>query len=189
MMPVSKPKDLRTMPTIRELGEQDMPAYHALRLAGLEAHPDAFGETADHFRRTTIDQLAVDLAISSSRGGFRLGAFEPTGKLIGVVSMGRSDGEKSKHRGLIWGMYVAAEARGKGMGRHLLEKCIERAKLLPGLEQLQLSVVTSNVAACSLYKSLGFVCYGEDRGALKIGEDRFDEFLMVKWLLPQTGKK
>ncbi len=30
---------------IRSITEQDVGAYHALRLAGLEAHPEAFGET------------------------------------------------------------------------------------------------------------------------------------------------
>ena len=47
------------------------------------------------------------------------------------------------------------------------------------MEQLELSVVTTSLAARRLYHSLGFVVYGTEPRALKLGEQYWDEDLMV----------
>jgi|GEM_PF-3325863 len=52
-------------------------------------------------------------------------------------------------------------------------------------DQIHLAVVTSNYSALGLYKSLGFEIYGEDPNALKVGEMRYDEYLMVRFLREQ----
>jgi ribosomal protein S18 acetylase RimI-like enzyme len=80
-------------------------------------------------------------------------------------------------------MYVTPEARGQAVGRALLLAAIERARAMPGVEQIHLGVVTSNVAARALYASAGFVTYGTEPHALKLGEGEYlDEELMVLWL-------
>ena len=53
-------------------------------------------------------------------------------------------------------MYVAPEYAGRGVGQKLLTACIERAREIPGLEQLQLTVTDSNARAKSLYEKAGF---------------------------------
>lgn len=168
--------------TIRPVTEQDMQAFHALRLAGLLAHPEAFGETAEHFKTVTSDQIAERLRASEARGGFILGAFSQDGALVGVVGLVRQEGEKMEHRAILWGMYVAPVARGKGIGKSLISECLERAAKVAGLAQVHLSVVTSNQAAVELYKTFGFQIYGTDPGVLKVGATLFDEYLMVKYL-------
>ena len=55
---------------------------------------------------------------------------------------------------------------------------ISRAAGLPDLEQLVLEVVTTNEAAQRLYSSLGFVSYGLERRALRIGNRYMDEELL-----------
>lgn len=168
------------MHTIRALSENDIKAFQALRHEGLIGHPDVFGETAAHFLTVVPEQIASQWQATGARGGFVLGAFTADGSLVGVVGLAREEGEKSEHRGLIWGMYVTPNARGLGLARNLMIECLSRANAIPELEQLHLSVVTSNHSAIALYQSLGFETYGTDPAVLKIGNQRFDEYLMVK---------
>jgi len=79
--------------------------------------------------------------------------------------------------------YVAPEARGQHVGRLLMETAIARARSVPGLEQLHLTVVTTQTPARALYRSLGFVSHGSMPHALKLPDGRYlDEDLMVLWL-------
>ncbi|WP_185748427.1 GNAT family N-acetyltransferase [Herbaspirillum sp. SJZ107] len=51
---------------------------------------------------------------------------------------------------------VAQEARGQGLGRKLMEHCLKKAKA-SGFRAMQFNqVVATNLAALSLYRSLGF---------------------------------
>ena len=52
-------------------------------------------------------------------------------------------------------LYVAAEARGSGLGRALTEAVIDRARER-GCRRVELDVNTENPAAMRLYRSLGF---------------------------------
>jgi len=56
---------------------------------------------------------------------------------------------------------------------------ITQANHLSGLEQLHLMVVTTNDAARSLYRSMGFEVYGTVLQAFKEDEQYWDEELMV----------
>ncbi|NDC37132.1 MAG: N-acetyltransferase [Proteobacteria bacterium] len=167
---------------VRKISDPDIPAYHALRLAALRQHPEAFGETPEHFAAVTHEQIAARLQASEARGGFILGAFHPDGTLCGVVGLGRQEGEKMQHRAMLWGMYVAPKARGTGVGRALVDECLRQAAAVTGVEQVHLGVVTTNESALSLYRAAGFESYGREPAALKVGEQRLDEFLMVKFL-------
>ena len=80
-------------------------------------------------------------------------------------------GEKIRHRGGIWGVYVSEECRGKGVGRALLAELIQPIKLLPGMEQVALAVSRQNAGAKVLYESLGFEVYGCEKRALKVGDE------------------
>jgi ribosomal protein S18 acetylase RimI-like enzyme len=91
----------------------------------------------------------------------------------------RERGLKERHKGSIWGVYLNASARGKGIGRKLLETLLERTVKCEGLEQIVLSVATTQAAASSLYRSLGFVPFGREPRALKVGDCYIDEEYMV----------
>ena len=79
-------------------------------------------------------------------------------------------------------MYVRSEEQGKGIGRALLSKAIDLVRSLPGLEQIELAVVTRNKQARSLYASLGFASYGIDPRALLVDGEYIDEERMVLFL-------
>lgn len=79
-------------------------------------------------------------------------------------------------------MYVILEERRQGIGKKLLTALINRIKLLPGLEQVYLSVVTSNNEARNLYETSGFKTYGLDKKALKLSNNYLDEENRVLYL-------
>ena len=69
------------------------------------------------------------------------------------------------------------------LAQALMLEAIARASAIPDLEQLVLSVVTSNETARNLYLTMGFQSYGLERQALKLGDRFLDEELMVLKLL------
>jgi ribosomal protein S18 acetylase RimI-like enzyme len=86
---------------------------------------------------------------------------------------------KERHKGRIYGVYVTASQRGKGVGRALVAALIERAKQDSSLEQILLAVATSQDAARQLYRNFGFETYGTEPNALKVGSTYIDEDHMV----------
>jgi len=120
---------------------------------------------------------------------FVVGALEGR-KLLGTAGFYREKGLKTAHKGHIWGVYVTFSARGQGIGRDILRALLKRAASIDGLEQIQLSVGTTQTAAAKLYRSLGFEPWGCEAKALKVGGCYIDEEYMVLNLdrLRKTGK-
>ena len=160
------------------LSETQAPLYKALRLRALRDHPDAFMETHEAFEARTIDSISERMRESQSRGGFTLVAQNNEGMLVGTASLAVGDTTKNSHRGLIWGVYVAPEARSMGVGARLLQELMSRAAQNPRLRNLRLAVLSSNEPARRLYTSLGFTEDGLDVDALCVDGELFSETLM-----------
>jgi len=163
-----------TEATIRELTELDVDSFWKLRLRALKEDPESFGAAFEESVDMPLDDAAKRL--QKSDDAFVLGAFNP--ELVGMIGLYRRQGLKLRHKGIIWGMYVAPEARGQGLGKALMSTAIERASTMPDLNHLMLTVVTTNEAARNLYSSLGFKTYGTESEALKLGDRLLDEELM-----------
>ncbi len=147
-----------------------------MRLRALREHPEFFGRAYEEAE--TLEEMAEQLRTRhDGRESFILGAFQD--ELVGITSCSRDRGVKHRHKALIWGMYVAPEARGRGIGRTLLREAIRRARAWPGLEQVVLGVATHNEAARALYRSCGFEVFGVEPRALKVGARYVDEEHMV----------
>ena len=98
--------------------------------------------------------------------------------MIGAVTCERDARVKVSHVGKIVGMMVEPPARGRGVGRALLEACIARARER-GLLMLTLSVTSDNAAAVDLYARTGFVRYGRLERAIRVGAHFHHKDLMV----------
>ena len=164
---------------IRELTLNDVQAYRELRLRALKEHPEAFGSSYEESSQRPLEWYAERL--NTKNENFILGAFIE-GKLVGTVGMFQHEGNKDRHKGVIWGMHTAAEAQGQGIGRTLLITAIERARQISDIELLQLSVVTKNSNARNFYISCGFKVYGLEPHALKLGDSYLDEEHMFMFL-------
>lgn len=169
------------MVEIRPLTENDVEGYAELRLQGLQDHPEAFASSYEEEKDRPLEDLRTRLKTWSTPENFVLGAWDGE-NLIGMVGFYREKHLKMQHKGVIWGMLVAPEGRGQGIGKKLMESAIERAKQLDGLEQINLTVEANNTAANQLYQSLGFEIYGVEIHEMKIGEQYFNAHHMVKKL-------
>jgi GNAT superfamily N-acetyltransferase len=117
-----------------------------------------------------LSALAQRLDGDGTVEGFVLGAaLDVAGALEGVAGCVRQTAVKERHKAMVWGMYVAPEMRGRGVGGRLLDALIARAATWEGLEQLTLTVVPVNERARCLCLRRGFVSYGVAPRALKHG--------------------
>lgn len=142
---------------IRELSVEDWDIYKSIRLSSLKDSPDSFGSTYE--REESFTNLEWQSRLDPNPGintALPLIA-ELGGKAVGLAS------------GLIWAsnpkvthvfqMWVSPDARGKGIGRALLDSITIWAEA-KGCESVALSVTTSNVAAVELYRASGFLSEG-----------------------------
>ncbi len=163
---------------IRVLGENDALELLTLRLRALRDAPDSFLSTYETEAAESESVTAERLRrTADAKDSGVLGAFDD-GALVGMLGIVRETQRKAAHRAHLWGMYVAPEARKRGVGRALLDAAIARLRAA-GVEQLHLTVSTSAGSAQRLYRHVGFALVGTLREAMKDGERYVDEELMV----------
>jgi len=133
-------------------------------------------EDEDSFRISPNDPVVFPT--NDTPESFTLGAFDQD-KLVGIVSFVRmgADREKLSHKGMLIRMLVDKTQRGKGIGKLLIQELINKARQIPGLEIINLTVVTHNIAAQKLYESFGFKTFASEARAIKwkgkyFGEDQ-----------------
>ncbi len=156
---------------IRRLGPEDAAAFAELRLEGLGRHPDAFGSDTETESAWPLERFADRLTTGTVFGD------EEEGRLLGVAGFFALDGRKRCQRGVLWGMYVRDDARGRGVGARLVEAVLAHAR--EHVEQVHLDVSVDNAAALSLCERCGFRSYGIEPRTLKIGDRYIDTHKMV----------
>ena len=160
--------------TIRRLGSSDADAFRLIRLEGLRNDPEAFGSTFEKESSESVQYFLDRLTRNAVFGGFA------GDRLVGVAGFYSFEDTKSRHKGVLWGMYVTPEVRGSRLATALVETLLEHAS--KEVEQVQLTVVVSNPRATRFYLRIGFVEYGLEKKSLKYKGAYFDEVLMVKFL-------
>lgn len=163
---------------IRRLVPQDAESYLTLRLKALQNSPESFGSTYEEEKDYSVDKYKIRF---QSEDSFTFGAFEDGG-LVGIITLVTEQRIKLRHRATIVAMYVSPDMRGLGIGKALIIEAINKAKELQGVEQIYLTVVTTNKSAKKLYSLLGFEIFGTEKRALKLDGVYFDEDLMVLFL-------
>ena len=151
--------------------------YRNIRLDSLKYFPSAFESSYEEESKNT--PLGFEKYITDKLPDrFASGAFK-NDQLIGICSFYRNQKVKTFHRGNIIQMFVLPANQGNNIGFNLLTSTIKQAFSLPGLEQIELGVATTNTSAIKIYKKAGFSPFGTIPHCLKINETYIDEMLMV----------
>jgi len=162
-------RTFQTRIEIKKLSPSDALAFLKIRLTALAESPNAFMmDTVDEENETAQTILHRIYDENQPSETFVIGAFEQ-GQLLGTSAFKRKKWRKLQHRGTLWGVYVLPDYRKRGIARILVQKTIDTAKEISELDQITLEV--SGRFQKKLYESLGFVAWGVEKNATKIGEN------------------
>jgi RimJ/RimL family protein N-acetyltransferase len=173
-----------TGPIIRRLQVDEIPAMQVLRREALTDDPLAFGATVEDDSALDTSYAERSLADPSSAAIFAAFVARAPVGMVGLVRMTR---EKIKHRALVWGMFVQAGYRGRGVGTELLGAAVAHARSWNGVRQVHLSVTSSAPGARRLYERAGFVVWGCEPHALAWNGTVVDEYHLVLALAPRDA--
>ncbi len=169
--------------TIRPLGEEDTQAFISLRTRALKRYPGSFGAAPEDAppAETTRRNIAA-----KNEKDFILGYFQGNA-LRGTLGFVRHKQQKKRHKAFIWGVFVEPSCQGKGIGKALMSEALVRARKLPGLRSVHLSVSQTSQAALALYEGFGFEAWGVEVASLQVDGIFVDEIFMRLDLHSENG--
>ncbi|MBR7839722.1 GNAT family N-acetyltransferase [Actinospica durhamensis] len=156
--------------SIVELPESDWEVWRDLRLEALRDAPNAFGETLAHAQERTEDNWRAWWRDESRLPRF---VADLNGVPLGMCSIVLP--EDHDFQPLVIAMWTSPRARGRGLGRALLDACV-RWCTTNGHTRLRLGVVEDNLGASRLYAGYGFQYTGDDEPLLS------DPSKLIKWM-------
>lgn len=164
--------------TIRQLLRTDAPCYRAFRHMALTTFPQAFTSHADDEAEKPLAWFEDRIAPQDNTRHLMLGAFAD-GVLVAAAGVGAELRRNEAHKAHVFGVAVAADYHGQGIGKRLMSELVRRARRLPGVRQLHLSVSAHNEGAIALYRGMGFSDYGREPRATIVNDEPVDKLLMV----------
>ena len=156
------------------LGPQDWRDLRAIRLEALRSEPAAYSSSYEetiarsdeHWRQRLANNQSVHLLARVQN--------RPIGMIGGYL--GSDEGDDSV--AVVFGMYVASEHRGRGIGRLLLTSLIDRLAAFPQIITIRLGVTETQDPARRLYESVGFQVVGKTEEGIVVNERQYDELVM-----------
>ena len=165
--------------TIQFAGPDQAPALFKLRLEALTQDPVAFAADIEMTQTRGVEAWADQISREEKEQSGVIVTATRQNDLIGMSGIGRGHWPKTRHIGIVWGVYVSADWRGLGIAAAILDECFGWAHE-HGIVVLKLGVLTTNEAAIHLYQQLGFTIYGTDPKSNFYQGVYYDEYLMVK---------
>jgi RimJ/RimL family protein N-acetyltransferase len=159
---------------IRRLTVADSPAFYALRLHCMHVAYDFFRSSPADIETAGLAACVEQLQSPDTR---IIGVFEGDA-LIGIGGITRDTREKLRHKAVLWGMFVAPEAAGKGVGEAIVHALIAQAEGF--VQSLHLTLVAGNDRAQKLYERCGFTLYGREPQGVMQSTGPVDELMMFR---------
>ena len=164
---------------IRRLMSPDATAYRALMLEGYALHPVAFTASVserDPFPMTWWEGRVKD---GDEAEEIVVGAFDED-RLVGVAGVRFEQRPKTRHRAMLYGMYVHADYANQGIGRRLIGAVLNEAGKREGVRIVSLTVTEGNLEAETLYRKCGFQSFGVEPFAIALDDGYVSKIHM--WL-------
>jgi len=155
----------------------DWPAVHRIYSEGIATGDATLEREApdwDHFDRSHRH----DCRMVARRGA--------NGAVVGWVAL-TAYSARRVYRGVAWeSVYVAADARGQGVGRALLEALIPASESA-GFWTLLAGIMVENRASLALHRRCGFRRVGEMRSMGQDGSGRWRDVVIMERRSERTG--
>lgn len=162
--------------TFRKLIASDAELLRTIRLEALKHYPDNYTST---FEIEVAYDISCFVALLEKEWVF--GAFNTAGELCATACLTPDIRARNQHKAMLRMVYVQPSSQGRGLAKSFLSYVIEFAK--GKVEQVLLSVESSNDKAIRLYESLGFSIYGKEAHASKLLDGGYlDDILMVAFI-------
>ncbi|MEB0056584.1 GNAT family N-acetyltransferase [Variovorax sp. LG9.2] len=156
---------------VRQLTSSDAEAFSSLRRIITADDPLPMGLTLAEEMTRPMQGFRDQLGFPAPNAAF--GAFVE-GELRGCAAISwTSKFASSMHKVVLWGTFVHPAHRGKGLGRSVVSTALDHARS-HDVHRVNLTVFVPNIAATSLYQSLGFKPYGIEPDAVCIGSVFYD---------------
>ena len=158
---------------LRRLARADASAFRALRLEG-------FALEAANFRYAPADEehLPPDHFETLLDRDFVFGVFDAY-RLVGIAGLRAFTDIKTRHKALLYGMYLRAAYRGHGGADRLMAEILRAADA--HFDIVTLTVMADNARARRFYERWGFELYGVEPASVKDrGGVCRDEALMAR---------
>ncbi len=159
------------------LDPADVERYVVFRQRMLNEAPWAFAASPSADITSQADTLRE--LLSGEQNVLVVAEDAPGGSLIAGAGVVGHRHEKMAHRAKIWGVFVDRSWRGRGLGERVMRRAIGVAKGWEGVDSVSLSVSANAPEARRLYERLGFVRWGTEPAALRLGDEVYDEDHMV----------
>lgn len=159
----------------RRLRAADAEALAALRVEMLLDTPAAFLGAPGDDPGTVVEVVRERLEDPRGR---TVGMFDGGGALVSTAALIRQPHAKVRHKALIVSVYTTPRARRRGLQRTLLQALLAHARSAGDLDVIGLAVSCRCPGAQALYESLGFVAWGREPRAVRVGDEDLDEIHM-----------
>jgi RimJ/RimL family protein N-acetyltransferase len=165
--------------TIRRAEVEDAARLRELRLEALVDTPEAFAADLDASAAEPVEWWIERIEEYNRENSSVICLAESGDKLVGMTGLGRGHWRKTRHSGVIWGVYVNPNWRGNRIAEALIGECVSWGCAY-GISVVKLGVITSNPSAIHCYLRCGFTVYGVDPQAIYYNDQYYDELLMSK---------
>lgn len=162
------------MVEIKKLSADRWKDFRDLRLDALKSDPTAYGSSFEE---------EENLAETEWRRRIQSTLFALSNdELIGMIVYYFDRGLKTRHIANIYGFYVKAGYRGKGVGTKLLERAMSLVQRNKRIVKVNLAVNPGQRIAVEMYRKAGFVVTGRAEKELKVGRRFYGMLFMEKML-------